>query len=468
MNLTHTPHATRPPNAHNTSGGVFSNRDLLALILPLVVEQLLVITLGLADIIMVAELGEASVSAVSLGDSINLLIVGLFNALATGGAVVCAHHFGSKQNDMISLTARQLIYATLAVALAITAAGLLFQRELLSFIFGAVEPRVMADANAYFFYSLLSYPLIALYSAAAALFRAQGNSRVSMFASLLVNVLNIGGNAFCIYALKMGVEGVAIPSLIARGVAAILLLSLLSRARPYRGKPAINIKGIHRVKLNPRIIKNILGIGIPNGIENSVFQIGKILVLTLIASFGTSAVAANAAAATLISFNCLPGVAMSLALIPVIGQALGSGNAEEAVRLNRKLILITFAVMAAINIPLIFTVGPQLRLFKLKPRTAELARTMYLIHNISAIVIWPISFVLPASLRAANDAKFTMIASFASMWVMRVGLSYLLARYTALGALSVWYAMIVDWVVRAAAFGLRWKSGKWKAHANFT
>jgi putative MATE family efflux protein len=447
---------------------VFTNRDLIALIIPLVIEQLLVITLGLSDIIMVAQLGEESVSAVSLGDSINVLISGLFNALATGGAVVCAHYFGSKNREMISLTAKQLVYATFGLSLVITIAGVSFQRQLLHLIFGAVDARVMTDANTYFFYSLLSYPLIALYSAAAALFRAQGNSRVSMFASLLVNILNIGGNAFCIYGLRMGVEGVAIPTFFARGIAAVLLVVLLYQARPYRGKPPVDIKGILKVRLNFRIIKNILGIGIPNGIENSVFQIGKILVLTLIAGFGTSAVAANAAAATLVNFNCLPGIAMSLALITVIGQALGTGNTEEAVYLNRKLMIITYIVMTALNIPLVFTVKYQLAVFNLRPETTELAMMMYLVHNISSILIWPISFVLPASLRAANDAKFTMIVSFASMWIMRVGLSYIFARYTEWGALSIWIAMICDWIVRSIAFSIRWKHGKWKVHSNFS
>jgi putative MATE family efflux protein len=322
----------------------------------------------------------------------------------------------------------------------------------------------MADANTYFLYSLFSYPLIALYNACAALFRAQGNSRVSMCASLLVNIINIGGNALCIYGLKTGVEGVAIPTLFARGTAAVLLIFRLYRAKPYRGRPAFAIHGLMHVRFDFRIIKNILGIGIPNGIENSVFQIGKICVLGLIAEFGTSAVAANAAAATLINFNCLPGLAMQLALITVVGQALGADDVEEAVYLNRRLMRLAYILMIALDIPLLLTCPLQLAVFHLRPETAALAVKMYLIHNISLAFLWPVAFVLPSSLRAANDATFTMIVSFSSMWLVRVGLSYLLARTTTLGALAVWTAMIVDWCVRSTAFIIRWKRGRWKTH----
>jgi len=431
---------------------IFSNKDLVVLIMPLIVEQFLVFSLGLADIIMVAALGEEAVSAASIGDSINVLINGLFMAMATGGAVVCAHYFGSKNVEMISRTAKQLIYSTVGISIVITVLGLLLEKQLLSLIFGNIEPLVMRDTEIYFFYSLMSYPFIALYSAAAALFRTQGNSRVSMLASLLVNILNIGGNAVCIYFLKMGIEGVAIPSLIARAIAAAALTGLLYRRQPYRGNPGIDIRHILKIKLDFNVIRKILSIGVPNGVENSVFQIGKILVLTLIAELGTSAVAANAAAMTLVTFNVLPGTAMGYALITVVGRALGTGNKAEARYFNRKLMLISYLAIIAINIPLLLAARPLVGVFGLKTETTSLALFMYIFYGICAIIIWAPSFALPNTLRAANDAKFTMIVSFASMWIVRVGLSYLFVRLTNWGAISVWYAMIIDWVVRAIIF----------------
>jgi putative MATE family efflux protein len=444
-------------SAKESAARLFSNRALAMLVAPLIVEQVLVITLGFADIVMVATLGEAAVSAVSLGDSVNVLITGLFGALSTGGAVVCAHYFGAKNRQMISMTAKQLIYATAGISLFMTAAGLLFQRPLLTLIFGAIESGVMEDTARYFFYSLLSYPFIALYSAASALFRAQGNTAVSMCFALLVNVLNIGGNALCLFLLGWGVEGVAIPTLLSRAAAAFGLFALLSRERPYKEKPGISIKGILAVKLELQTIKKILSIGVPNGIENSVFQIGKILVLTLMAGFGTQAVAANATAAKLCELSCIPGIAMGYAMITVVGQALGARSPGAARCLNRRLLCVSYAAIGAATLPLMLFSREVIGFFGLSPGASELARDMFLLHGAAGLLIWPLSFVLPASLRAANDAAFTMAVSFVTMWAVRVGLSYLFARGSGLGALSVWVAMIIDWLVRALVFSVRWR-----------
>jgi putative MATE family efflux protein len=440
---------------------------MAALILPLIIEQLLVISLGFVDIIMVATLGEGAVSAVSLSDSVNVLISGIFGALATGGAVVCAHYFGGKNRAMISMAAKQLIYTATGISVLIMTAGIIFRVPLLVIIFGAIDTLVMRDVNTYFFYSLLSYPFIALYSALAALFRAQGNSSISMYASFFVNILNIAGNAVCIFLLGWGVEGVAIPTLASRALAAAALLALLHRGRPYKNKEAIIINGLLKIKLNFFMIKKILSIGVPNGIENSVFQIGKILVLTLMAGFGTGAVAANAAANKLCELSCIPGSAVSIALITVVGQALGSKRIDEAVYLNRKLLLLAYAAHAAVSIPLMLAVRPVLSFFNLSGATAELARVMYLLHGVFGLVFWPSSFVLPASLRAACDAKFTMTVSVVSMWLVRVGLSYIFALLAGLGPLSIWYAMICDWTLRSILFITRWKRGRWQHHALF-
>ncbi|GMO26350.1 MAG: MATE family efflux transporter [Termitinemataceae bacterium] len=436
---------------------LFSNSDLVSLILPLIIEQILNITLGFFDVLMVASLGEGAVSAVSIGDSINILVIGVFGALATGGAVVCAHYFGSRSVQMISITAKQLIWTSLFISFVITTVGLVFQSQILNLIFGDVEQNVMRDAKIYFFYSLLSYPLVALYNSVAALFRAQGNSSVSMAASFLVNVLNIGGNAFCLYVLGWGVEGVAIPTLVSRGIAALFLLALLYRGRPYKNKPAIIISGLHRFKPDIKIIQKILAIGVPNSVENSVFQIGKILVLTLMAGFGTAAMAANAAANKLCELSCIPGIAMSFAMITVVGQTLGAGKKEEAVYLNRKLLVITYITLALTTMPFIIWARQVIDFFNLQNDTAILTRKMFLLHGICGMVIWPVSFVLPASLRAAGDARRTMAVSFLSMWIVRVGLSYVFALFFELGAMSIWYAMICDWIVRSVFFVTRWR-----------
>lgn len=447
---------------NETEQRLFTASTLRRLIWPLIIEQLLAITLGMADIIMVATLGEAAVSGVSLVDNINILINNIFAALATGGAVVCAQYIGRRDAKMVSVTAKQLIYAVSAAAIILMIIGLVFRYPLLSLIFGSIEADVMDSAQRYFLITLFSLPGIALYNGCAALFRAQGNSKVSMYIALLVNILNIGGNAILIFAFHWHVEGVAIPTLVARTAAAVVLLVLLYHDKPYRGAPAINITGLLKFAFDPKIIKHILAIGIPNGLENSMFQIGKILVLTLIASFGTGAIAANAAANTITSLEVLPGAAIGLAMLTVVGQCLGAGRPDEAEYFARKLMKITYLSMLALNVPILLFSAPIAAIFHLQPQTMQLARRMFCVHGFFGILIWPLSFTLPNVLRAAGEAKFTMIVSMISMWTIRVGVSYIFAACTGLGAMGVWYAMILDWVLRSAIFSVRFLRGKWK------
>jgi putative MATE family efflux protein len=443
---------------------LFSNKDLVQLIVPMLIEQFLTFALGMVDIIMVASLGEEAVSGVSLVNTLSDLVMTLLAALSTGGAVVCAHYVGNRNAAAASSSAQQLIYTTVALSLIMTIPGLIFRTWIVGRVFGQINGIVMRHSNVYFFYMLLSYPFIALYNACAALFRAEGNSSVSMYASFLGNSINIGGNALCIYGLHMGVEGVAIPTLVSRVLAAVLLVMLLYRSGQKTGKTMLNIRGLFHIHLDFKIIKHILAIGVPNGIENSMFQIGKVLVLSIMTMFGTTAIAANAAAGTLASFNTLPGTAVGMALLTVVGQCLGAKRPDESVYFTKRLMLAAYVSMWIINIPLLLC-GPQLvGLFHLSPETARLALHMYIFHGISACIIWPFAFPFANSLRAANDARFTMLVSLISMWAIRVGFCYLFAWYTDVGGMGIWYAMILDWCVRAVAFIIRFKQGRWRLH----
>ena len=453
---------------------LFSNRDLWQLVWPLVIEQLLNITLGIADIVMVASLGEAAVSGVSLVDAINVLLTQVFAALGTGGAVVAAQYIGRQDQNSASNTAKQLLYTVTAFSVVIMAAGLLFHVHLLSFVFGKIDADVMAASQKYFVITLFALPGIALYNGCAALFRAQGNSRISMLIALLVNLLNIGGNAFFVFVMHWGVEGVAFPTFVSRTTAAVVLLILLYRGKEYKGKPAISIKGILHTSPNFNLIKKILSIGIPNGLENGTFQIGKILVLSLIATYGTTAIAANAAGNTMASFEVLPGSAMGLAMLTVVGQCIGAARPDQAVYYTKKLMKIAYGAMWALNVPLLLCSYSILSLYGMSAETTRLAWYMTLCHGICGILIWPISFTLPNALRAAGDAAYTMIVSMISMWTIRVGMSYvfkatgifgienLLGWPASFGSLGVWYAMILDWILRSILFVHRFAAGAWK------
>lgn len=429
------------------------------------IEQLLGITLGLADVIMVSSIGEAAVSGISLVDTVFILVNGLFAALATGGAVVCSQYIGQKRADMASKTAKQLIYTVIASALLVMAIGFLGGKNLLSLLFGKIDADVMSNAQIYFHFMLLSLPSVALYNGCAALFRAQGNSRVSMLTALMVNAVHIGGNALFLFVFHFGVMGVTVSTFVSRTLAAVVMLALLLRKKRANADAAhaISVSGLSRVSVDPGLVKKILMIGIPNGLENSVFQLGKILVLSLVAVFGTTAIAANAMANTFSAFECLPGNAIALALLTVVGQCMGAGRSDEAVYYTKKLMLVAYVSMAALNIPLLLSAKWLVSLYGMSADTSRLGWQMLMCHGLFAIFFWPASFTLPSALRAAADVKYTMIASLVTMWVVRIGLSYVFALTFHLGALGVWLAMICDWVVRDVLFVGRFARGKWKS-----
>lgn len=425
---------------------------------------------------MVSHLGEEAVSGVSLVDQINVLLTQIFAALATGGAVVCSQYIGRGSKAMASKTARQLIYTISGIALALMLVGLPLRRPLLRLIFGQVAPGVMAASQRYFLITLFALPGIALYNASAALFRSQGNSAISMDIALLVNVINIGGNAILIYGLGWGVEGVAVPTLLSRTAAAIVLLAALYRGKSRRGTEGkgISIRGIGHVQLDWHLIGRILKIGIPNGLENSTFQIGKILVLSLIATFGTQAIAANAAANTLTSFEVLPGNACSLAMLTVVGQCCGAGKPDEASFYVKKLLRIAYAGFWLWNLPLLMLIGRIVAFYGMSEETTRLAVSMAMLHGVVGLFIWPTSFIMPNALRAAGDVAYTMLVSMISMWTVRIGMSYVfkctgifglpeaMGWPLSFGAMGVWFAMMLDWVARSIAFVVRFAQGHWR------
>lgn len=437
---------------------LFSTRALVRLIIPLIIEQSLAILVGMCDGIMVSSVGEAAISGVSLVDMINNVVLNLFAALATGGAVVTSQYLGARNRNAARDSAGQLVTMALFFGLLVMGASLLFSRGLLKLFFGAIADDVMAAGLVYFRITALSFPFIALYNAGAAIFRSVGNSKLSMKVSMLMNLLNVGGNALCIYGLKMGVAGVAVPTLVSRAVAAVVILGLASG----KGQELAISRG-NLLPLRPKMMGKILHIGIPSAFENSLFQLGRVIVVSMIALFGTSQTSANAVANNLDAVGVIIGQAMSLAMVTVVGRCIGAGDTEQATFYAKKLMKWAYLYQGALNIVLMIFVGPLIGLYKsLSPETVALARILVLTHQGFAVLLWPASFVLPNALRAANDVRFTMVVSIASMAILRVGASWLLCVHFGMGAVGVWIAMVLDWICRTAFFVGRMVGGKWK------
>ena len=436
---------------------LFSKEDLRRLIVPLVIEQLLAVTIGMADTMMVANVGEAAVSGISLVDSVNILLIQVFSAMATGGAVVCSQYLGRQERGNACKAAKQLLYTSAFIALAVALIAILGGKSLLSLIFGAVEPDVMANARTYFWLSALSYPFLAVYNAGAALFRSMSNSKISMKISILINLINVAGNAILIYGLHLGVAGAGIASLVSRATAAIIVVALLRNRNNL-----IYVEKLFSYRFDWGMVKSILYIGVPNGLENSMFQVGKVLVSSLIAMFGTYAITANAIASNLAQFECLPGSALGLAMITVIGRCVGAQDYEQARHYAKKLMKLTYLCMTCVCIVVMLLSYPVARLYNPSPEALELTIWLAFYHSICGIFIWPCSFALPNILRAAGDVKFTMTTSIVSMWLCRIFFSYVLALWLGLELKGVWIAMTLDWVVRAACFVWRFFSGRWE------
>ena len=437
---------------------LFSNQDLIRLIVPLVIEQGLTVLVGMCDGVMVSSVGEAAISGVSLVDMINNVVLVLFAALSTGGAVVTSQYLGARQPDNARRSAGQLVLMSALFGLGTMALCLVLGRAMLRLFFGSIEQDVMAAGLLYFRITALSFPFIALYNAGAAIFRSVGNSKVSMKVSILMNIINVGGNALCIYGLNMGVAGVAIPTLVSRAVAAVLILFLA--ARPGQ---ELCLQGRNLRPIQHNMMRSILRIGIPSAFENSLFQLGRVVVVSMIALFGTCQTSANAVANNLDAMGILIGQAIGLAMITVVGQCVGAGDMDEAVYNIKKLMLWCYLAQGISNGLIILFLPQLVGLYSgLSPETRELSIQLVLIHASCAIVLWPASFVLPNALRASNDVRFTMVVSVVSMALWRIGVSWILCVQLGWGALGVWIAMILDWVCRVLFFVGRLLSGKWK------
>ena len=436
----------------------WDNRSLFMLIWPLIVEQLLAMTMGIAATVMVSPIGEFAVSGVNIIDNINNLFIIAFIALSTGGAVVVSQYIGKQDTFNSSLASKQLVYIVVLSSLIITAIGLLFREPVIRLIYGDIEDDVMGAAMTFFLFSALSYPALAIYSACAALFRSMGDSQTPMRVSLLMNILHIGGNLFFLYALNMGVSGVALSMLLSRIVAAVLIFALIMKM----SDSPISLSGILSLKLVPSMIKRILNIGVPTGFEQSMFMFGRLLTQRIFTFFGTGLIAANAVASVVVSFSFMTGNAFGIAILTVVGQYMGAGDVKAAKREVVKILKITWVTIFILSALTLIFRDFLTGLFNLSPDSQAYANLFVSVHSLTLMFGWTLSFSLPNALRAAGDARYVMIVAGISMWTVRVTAAYLLSFTFGIGPLGVWLAMAGDFVVRSILYLHRWMSGKWQ------
>ena len=440
---------------------MFSNRLICSLLIPVVLEQLLNSIMGTADTMMVSNVGSAAISAVSLVDSINVLVIQAFSALAAGGAIICAQYIGQRNKEKANESARQVLFIITAISVAVSLICLVFQKPLLRLIFGSVEPAVMSASETYFFYTALSFPFIAAYDSAASIFRAQDNTKGPMIISMISNVMNIAGNAVMIWVFHMGVAGAALSTLISRIFCAVVVIIQLRKER--EGQEIV-VRDYFKIRPDWSMIRRILGLGIPSGVENSMFQLGKLAIQSTVSTLGTAAIAAQAMTNILENLNGIAAIGVGVGLMTIVGQCLGAGRKDEAVYYIKKLCVIAEVIIIISCLGVFALTKPITILGGMEKESADMCFHMVMWITIVKPLVWIMAFIPGYGLRAAGDVKFSMIVSCCTMWACRFCLCVFLIRVMGFGPMGVWIGMFADWTLRGIIFTWRFHSRKWLQH----
>lgn len=436
---------------------MFTNQDLKKMIVPLVAEQILLMLVGMADTMMISYAGEAAISGVSLVDMVNNLVICILSAIATGGAVIVSQYLGNQEHKQAQFAASQLMLLAFLSAFVVMLVCLFFHRQILRLFFGSVQPDVMQAAITYFFISALSFPFLGLYNAGAALFRSMGKTKTTMYVSILMNIINVVGNAVGVLILHLGVVGVAVPTLISRAVAAVVMLVLA--LNPHR---AVSVSWQNMFSWDRTMMHRIIRIALPNGIENGLFHFGRVLVTSIVALFGTSQIAANGVANSVDQFAIIVVNTINLAIVTVVGQDVGARRYDLAKKDIKKLMKLAYLMTAILNLVVFVLLNPILQLYTLSMEARQIAYVLIISHNLLALLLHPTSFVLANGIRASGDVRYTMYVGIASMIVFRLGTAYVFGILLNWGVYGVWLAMGADWLCRSVAFLIRFISGKWE------
>lgn len=435
---------------------LFSRQKLWMLLIPLIVEQMLNSFMGMADTMMVSRVGQEAISAVSLVDSINMLVLQVFAAMAAGAAIICSQYLGRGDKRGCNEAARQIVLTVTVISGVLMVSCVLFRRPLLVLVFGSVEEKVMNNARIYFLITALSYPFIALFQAGAAFYRSCGNSKFPMKVSLISNVINIVGNAVLIFVFRMGVAGAALATLISRLFCAVTVFYCLRKP----GYP-ITVRNYLSIRPDFKIILKILSIGIPSGIENGMFQFGKLAIQSTVSSLGTAAIAAQAMTIIFENVNGVAACGIGIGLMTVVGQSIGAGRREEAKYYIIKLSVYAEAAITVSCLLVYLFAKPVTMLAGMEAESAALCLQMVLAITIAKPLVWVPSFIPAYGFRAAGDVRFSMITATLTMWLCRVALSVFLMRSAGMGPMGVWIGMFADWTVRSVIFTVHFLRGKW-------
>ncbi len=435
----------------------FTNKALILFLLPIVLEQLMMAGLGVADTFMVSFLGEDAVAGVALVNRIDTFAKQFFLAMAQGGSVLLSMYIGAKDQKQSERSMKKNIHIVLLFGIALMLIMVLFRSQILNLLFGKAEPEVLAYSNSYFTVTALSYPLIALYYAATASFRAMGESRIPSVASISMMVINIALKALFIYVCEMGVAGAALSTLIAMGAVGITLILILMRKNN-----RVVLKHVLKPDLDLSLSKRILGVSVPNGIEQAMFQLGALLIAGLISGLGTASITADQIARNISPLLYSIGSGCAAVIMMVVGQCLGAGRPDEATMYTKHILKIQYLATIIQGGLFMIILKPLISIFNVSDEAKMLAFWIMVVYTAGSFLFYPTSFTVAAALRGAGDTKFVMVLSSASMFLFRIAAAYIFVYAFDLGVIGTWVAMVSDWVIRSLIFAIRFARGKWK------
>lgn len=443
-------------------------KDVFKLAVPILVEQLFVMSLGMVNTMMAGHISKEAVSAIGMVDSINNIFIAFFTALAVGGTVVVAQYVGQKNVKHANDAMKQALYSTVIISLFITILMWVFRDSVISILFGSADKTVISNAYTYLEITLLTYPLISISLMANGILRGSGDTKTPMKISIFMNFLNVILGYLFIYGIdiqnshfhmnvpSLGVKGAAIGIAIARITGAIAIIIILMR-----GTRLLKLKNIYNFKFNSELLKPIFCVGIPASIESLLFNGGKLITQIFIVDMGTASIASNTITNSIANMLNIPGNSLSLVATALIGQYMGRRNTEEAEKCLSYIIkasTVFLAVLAFASVPL---AGFIVSLYTQNTEIIDISVKLLKLNAIFS-PLWAISFVLPAGLKGAGDAKYTMITSIIGMWLFRIIAGYILGIPLGLGVIGIWLGMYIDWIVRGILYLLRFNSGKWK------
>lgn len=447
---------------------LFSGKALVKMMIPLMLQQILNMTVGMINSIMVSSAGDAAVSAVSLVSTMDGVLILFFTALVTGGSVVISQAIGKGDAKGISDATKQLLYSATLMACLLTTVVLTFRTPLLNLLFGSVEEAVMTNAHAYFVPIALTFPLLAITESVHAGFRAEGKTFISLMVSLGTNILNIIGNLIFVISLDMGAQGAALSTASCRFIAVVVLLFLVHDKRR-----VVHVEHLLHYKPDFTAIRKILQVGVPYGVEQTLFQFGRLLTTTLIAMLPTAMIAAQSVALNLANYQYAVNTAFCCAAIPIVGRCIGAGREDQAKYYSKLLVKLEYVMMWAVILVTVIFLRPLLSTYDVSATARDVAYWLVISHSAVVALIYPLGFFYPSVFRAASDVRFSLVVSVLSMWLVRIAFAYVLALETVsvmglfsfsglgMGIWGVWLAMMLDWVVRAVIYTVRFVTDKW-------